>query len=176
MKDIEVLHEGKYLGLYQMGTWEFALRPNAAACVAILPITDNGEIVLIEQFRVPTQSRVIEIPAGLVGDEPEFEGESLAECASRELTEETGYQAKLITPLLASPTSAGMTPEITHLFAATQLTKISAGGGIDGEDITVHVVPFSEVNGFLAEQQAKGLDIDFKIHASLYQAQSKGLI
>lgn len=171
-----MLHEGDYLGLYKMGHWEFALRPHSASCVTILPITETGEIVLIEQFRVPTQSHVIEVPAGLVGDEPEFEGESLAECAGRELIEETGYKAGKITQLIATPTSAGMTPEITHMFAATELEKVGSGGGVAGEDITVHNVPFSEINDFLTAREAEGFAIDFKIHASLYLAQSKGLL
>ncbi len=176
MSEIEVLHEGKYLGLYQRGNWEFVLRPNASVCATILPITDAGEIVLVEQFRVPMQARVIEVPAGLVGDEPEFEGESIADCAGRELLEETGYRAESIIELIATPTSAGMTPEITHMFAATGLSKVHDGGGVDGEDITVHVVPLSEIDRFLASKQAEGLHIDFKIHASLYKAKELDLI
>ena len=176
MNEIEVLHEGTYLGLYKRDNWEFALRPNSSACVTILPITDVGEIILVEQFRVPTQSRVIEVPAGLVGDEPEFVGESLAESAGRELIEETGYKAGKITQLIASPTSAGMTPEHTHMFAATEMIKVSDGGGVAGENITVHTVPFADLNNFLAEKESQGFAIDFKIYASLYLAQSKGLL
>ncbi len=176
MSEIEVLHEGIYLSLYQRGNWEFALRPNASVCATILPITNEGKIVLVEQFRVPTQTRVIEVPAGLVGDEPEFEGESVADSAARELTEETGYRATSITELIATPTSAGMTSEITHMFAATGLTKVSDGGGVDGENITVHVIPATEVDTFLDGKQSAGYHIDFKIHASLYLAKSKGII
>ncbi|MEO1858199.1 MAG: NUDIX hydrolase [Rubritalea sp.] len=176
MREIEVLHAGKYLGLYQRDNWEFALRPNASVCATILPITDTEEIVLIEQFRVPMQAHVIEVPAGLVGDEPEFEGETIADCAGRELLEETGYKADKITELIATPTSAGMTPEITHMFAATGLSKIHDGGGVDGEDISVHVIPLSELDRFLATKQADGLLIDFKIHASIYKAKELGLI
>jgi ADP-ribose pyrophosphatase len=176
MSEIEVLHEGKYLGLYKRGNWEFALRPNASVCATILPITDAGEIVLVEQFRIPMQARVIEVPAGLVGDEPEFKGESIADCAGRELLEETGYKADSIIELIAAPTSAGMTPEITHMFAATGLSKVHDGGGVYGEDITVHVVPLTELDSFLATKQTEGLLIDFKIHASMYKAKVLGLI
>ena len=172
---IKTIAEGKYLGLYQAGSWEFAKRPNSTACVGILPILNKEDIILIEQFRIPTQSRVIEIPAGLVGDEPEFVDESLAETANRELIEETGYTGK-ITPLIASPTSAGMTPELTHLFAATELTKVGDGGGVAGEDITVHIVPLAFIDTFLAEKEADGCLIDFKIQASLWIAQQKNLI
>lgn len=173
--DISTLAEGKYLGLYKRGTWEFAKRPNSTACVGILPILNREEIILIEQYRIPTQQRVIEIPAGLVGDEPEFVGESMAETANRELIEETGYSGT-ITPLIASPTSAGMTPEITHLFAATELTKVGTGGGVAGEDITTHVIRLERLDTFLNEKEAKGYLIDFKIQACLWIARQKNLL
>lgn len=174
--EVVALHEGDYLGLYRRGNWEFALRPQAAVCATILPLTDAGEVVLVEQFRVPMQQRVVEVPAGLVGDEPEFEGESVADCAARELLEETGFRAGKMIELLASPTSAGMTPEVTHMFAATGITKEHDGGGVDGEDIQVHVVPLENLDQFLADKQAAGLAIDFKIHASMYQASALGLL
>ena len=47
----------------------------------------------MEQFRKPVTARVIEIPAGLVGDEKEYREETLADSARRELLEETGFQA-----------------------------------------------------------------------------------
>ncbi len=166
----EVLHEGNYLGLYRRDDWEFAERPNSTSVVGILAITDDSEIVLIEQHRHPVNQRVIEIPAGLVGDEPEHEGEALEDTANRELLEETGYHARSIEPLLSSPTSAGMTSEITHLFFATELIKKGEGGGTENENITVHHVPVNFVDAWLAERQAEGCLIDFKIHAALWCA------
>ena len=70
-------------------------------------------------------------------------------------------------PLLSSPTSPGMTPEITHLFHATGLTAESEGGGIAGEDITVHIVPLEGLRAFLSAKEAGGAVLDFKIHAAL---------
>jgi len=174
-KEITTIAEGKFLGLYTKDNWEFAKRPNSTGCVGILPILNKTEIILIEQYRVPMQSKVIEIPAGLVGDEPEFLGESLAETANRELIEETGYSGK-ITPLIVSPTSPGMTPELTYLFAASDLTQVGAGGGVAGEDITVHTVALASLDTFLEEKQREGYLIDYKIHSSLWVAQQKNLI
>lgn len=168
--------EGHYLGLYEIGTWEFAERPNSLSVVGVLPITGDGEIVLVEQFRVPVQKNVVEIPAGLVGDEPEHRGESLKDTARRELLEETGYRASKITALLSSPTSAGMTTEITHLFAATGLAREHGGGGVGGEDITVHHVALGDLGGWLVGKERDGCHIDFKIHACLYLAGQLGLI
>lgn len=170
MSEPETLFETRWLGLYRIGHWDFVKRPNADACVGILALTPDDEVVLVEQFRVPVQQKVIEIPAGLVGDEEEFRGEALSATAARELLEETGYRAGKIELLLASPTSAGMTPEITHLFQATGLVKESAGGGTEHEDIQVHLVPRSELRAWLKAKEADGYLIDFKIHAALWAA------
>ncbi|MGJ8697171.1 MAG: NUDIX hydrolase [Verrucomicrobiaceae bacterium] len=159
--------EGRYLSLREIDDWEFATRPYASGVVAILAITPENDLVLVEQFRRPMQARVLEICAGLVGDEPEFKGESLADCARRELLEETGYTAPSITPLLSSPTSSGMTNEMTHFFLAENATKIADGGGVDGEDITTHLVPITELGNFFNDSLNRGILIDFKIHAAL---------
>jgi ADP-ribose pyrophosphatase len=164
------LYESKWLGLYRIGHWDFVRRPHSDACVGILAVTDNNEIVLVEQFRIPVGKRVVEIPAGLVGDEPEHRGESLADTAARELMEETGHRATEIRPILSSPTSAGMTPEFTHLFLATGLSRETEGGGVSGEDITVHHVPLAELRNFLEGKISEGLAVDFKIHAALAAA------
>jgi ADP-ribose pyrophosphatase len=143
---------------------------HSANCVGILAITPADEIILVEQFRIPIQQRVIEIPAGIVGDEPEFLGESLAETAGRELLEETGYRAGTIEKLISTPTSAGLTSEFIHLFQASDLIREHDGGGVSGENIIVHHVPMSELREWLTEQEDSGKVIDFKIHAALWLA------
>lgn len=159
--------EGRFLSLREIDDWEFATRPNATAVVGILAMTPEKEVILVEQYRRPVQARVLEICAGLVGDEPDFEDESLADTARRELLEETGYVSDQVTHLLSSPTSAGMTDEITHLFFAENATKSGPGGGVDGENITTHLVPFDELSGFFKNCENEGILIDFKIHAAL---------
>lgn len=174
--EIKTLAEGKYLGLYTRDTWEFTARPNSSGVVGILPITDDRQVVLVEQFRVPVQASVIEIPAGLVGDEIEFIDESLTETAARELLEETGYRADKLCLLLSSPTSAGMTTETTHFFAATGLTRQHQGGGTKHEEIIVHHVSLAELASWLENKRSEGLLIDFKIHACLCLAQQRGIL
>lgn len=166
----ETLFETRWIRLLRIGHWDFVRRPQANVCVGVLAITPENEIILVEQFRIPVQRRVIEIPAGIVGDEPEHLGESLAETAARELLEETGYRAKTIDPLLASPTSAGLTSEFIHLFFAKDLVRENDGGGVSGEDIIVHHVPLTELRGWLRDQEASGKAIDSKIQAALWQA------
>lgn len=166
----ETLFETRWLGLYRIGHWDFVRRPHSDSCVGILAITPDDEIILVEQFRIPLQRHVIEVPAGLVGDEPGFAGESLAETARRELLEETGYRAGTIVPLIVSPTSAGMSSEYIHLFHAKDLVRENGGGGVAGENITVHHVPLSGLRQWLAGQEAGGKVIDFKIHSALWLA------
>ncbi|NQX02353.1 NUDIX hydrolase [bacterium] len=170
MPTTETLFESRWLGLYRIGTWDFVRRPHSDAAVGILAITPEREIILVEQFRIPMQRRVIELPAGLVGDEPEFVGESLAATAGRELLEETGYRAGLMVPLIASPTSSGMTSEYVHLFHAGDLVREHDGGGVGGENIVVHHVPLAGLRDWFAEQEAAGKLIDFKIHSALWLA------
>lgn len=170
----ETLFETRWLVLQRIGHWDFVRRPHSNSCVGILPITADGEIVLVEQFRIPVGANVIEIPAGIVGDEDEHRGESLVESAARELLEETGYCAGKMTPLIDTPTSAGMTSEIVHLFLATDLAREHQGGGVGGEKITVHHVPIGGLHEWFAAQQAAGKIIDFKIHACLWLAGQHG--
>lgn len=171
MEEYEVLYRSQWLMLCRRDTWEFAKRPQCDAAVGILAITDAQEIILVEQYRWPMKAFVMEIPAGLVGDEEEFADESLAQTAARELEEETGYQAASMKLLLSSPTSAGMTSETTHLYFATGLQQISSGGGVEGEAIRVHKVKLTDLRNWLQVQQSAGKLIDFKIHAALAAAQ-----
>jgi len=164
------LFETPWLSLHRIGRWDYVRRPHSEACVGVLAVTDDDRVVLIEQFRIPVGKRVIEIPAGLYGDDPVHAGETPAECAARELFEETGFRASSIEPLIITPTSAGMTSEWTHLFHATGLTRENQGGGVGGEEIRTHLVPVSEIRSWLEARQSEGMGVDFKIHAALWLA------
>lgn len=65
---------------------EYIVHPGA---VAVIPILDDGRIVLVRQYRYPLQRVLLEFPAGKIDP-----GESVARCAERELREETGYTAR----------------------------------------------------------------------------------
>jgi 8-oxo-dGTP pyrophosphatase MutT (NUDIX family) len=90
-QDRRILAEGKFLRLVVENGWEWVERRNTQGAVVIAAITEHNEIVLIEQYRIPLAARVIELPAGLAGDEPGSRHEALIEAARRELLEETGY-------------------------------------------------------------------------------------
>jgi len=83
----------------------------------VLPVTDEGKLVLVKQFRYPFQKFLIESPAGKLE-----KGEDPYECAARELTEETGYDSENITKLGEIYTSPGFCDEILYLYLATNLT------------------------------------------------------
>jgi ADP-ribose pyrophosphatase len=117
----EVLYEGRFLTVRKKGHWEYVERRKASGIVAILAITDNRGLILVEQFRIPVNKRVIEIPAGLAGDIAGNETETLAEAAKRELLEETGYEAQRMEYLTEGPASAGLSTEVITLFRAHEL-------------------------------------------------------
>ena len=166
----ETLHAGRFVHLKRRQGWEYAERVNVPGIALIVAVTDAGELVLNEQFRIPVQRRVIELPAGLVGDQPDCAGEALAEGARRELLEETGFAADQMAYLSAGPPSAGITNEILTLFRATGLRRVAAGGGVDGEGIQVHLVPLDQVPAWLRQREAEGCLIDPKVFIGLYFA------
>jgi len=166
-------YRGRYLSLLEREGWEFASRCNASGVVVIVAVTDDGELVLVEQYRKPVHAQVIELPAGLVGDHVN-PGETELEAASRELIEETGYAAGRMELLMASPSSPGMSDEIITFVLATELRRVGPGGGDPSEDIVVHTVPLEQVDAFLASQQTAGKPMDPKVYAALYWLQKSG--
>lgn len=163
---ITTLHRTKHLELVQDERWVFARRPNASAVVAVIAVTPANELLLVEQHRIPVQASVIELPAGLVGDEQA--DESLATAAGRELEEETGWRPEACQVISCGPSSAGLTNELVTLIRARGLVQVNAGGGVAGEKITVHCVPVQGIAGWLSARAAAGTLIDHKIYAALW--------
>lgn len=159
-KPVETVWQGKYLVAKRKGRWEFVSRAGGIRAAVILAI-DAGEVILVEQFRVPLGRACLELPAGLVGDIDA--GESVADSARRELEEETGYRADRIDDLGDFYSSPGMASESFTLVRATGLTKVGDGGGDGDENILVHRVLPSEVAAFVAAKRAEGLAIDVKL-------------
>ncbi len=163
--DVAVQWRGKYLEVRKTGTWEYAARAGDIGAAVILALTDAREIVLVEQYRVPHGARSIELPAGLIGDTDTADTAPAA--AARELYEETGFAATRWENLGDFATSPGMSSEMFSLFRATGLTRPGHGGGVDGEDINVHVVALADLPAFLAAQRARGLVIDCRLVMAL---------
>ena len=166
----EVDHEGKYLTVLRKGRWEYVARRNTTGVVIILAVTPEGDLLLVEQFRPPVGTTVIELPAGLAGDIAGAEDEDLSVAARRELEEETGWTAARMVRLTGGPVSAGLTSEVVTFFRAEGLTRIGPGGGDASEDIAIHSVPLADAPAFLAAREAAGAVVDPKVYAALYFA------
>ncbi len=156
---------GKYLEVHRTDTWEYVARVAKMGAAVILAVTEAREIVLVEQYRTPLGGRSIELPAGLIGDTGE--GDTVLTAAARELAEETGFAAAEWEDLGAFATSPGMSAEMFNLVRASGLTRIGPGGGVDGEDIAVHVVPKAALAAFLAERRRAGCVIDCRLIVAL---------
>ncbi len=146
-----VLAEGRWLRLIDDDGWEYAERTGSRGVAVIVAVTDDSELLLVEQYRRAIKSRVIEPPAGLVGDHAEHADEDASAAARRELLEETGYEARDMEFVMECPSSPGMVSETYRLYRASGLVRRGPGGGDDGEDITVHAIPLAEVADFLRE-------------------------
>lgn len=169
--DLTILAQTTHLRFVRRKNWDYVTRANASGVVCILAVTPENNLLLVEQYRLPVERRVIEFPAGLAGDREGEQHESLALAAQRELWEETGYEAESIEEVFVGPSSAGLTDELITFFIARDLKKTGPGGGDEGEEITLHEVPWPEIDRWLAEQSAEGRLIDVRVPTGLYLLQ-----
>ena len=109
---------------------EWIKHPGASA---VIPVTDNNEIILVRQYRYPIQALTMEIPAGKL----DVAGEDPLECAKRELEEETGYSAQEYQFLTKLATTVGFSDEFIYIYAARGL---KAGQQHTDEDEFINVV------------------------------------
>jgi ADP-ribose diphosphatase len=166
----QTLYAGRYLTMSARGRWEYVTRNTRRPGVGIVAITNDGRIVLVEQYRSAIGRTVVEIPAGLAGDVAGAEDEPLLLAAQRELREETGYVAERWRELYCGYSSPGLTDESIVLFRAEGLKKVDAGGGDGSESIVIHEVPLDDIETWLAEHKHA---VDLKLMAGLYAARSR---
>jgi len=142
--------------------WESFERVNCKGIVAVVPVTDNKEVLLIKQFRPPLKRYVIEFPAGL-----NDRGETLQDAARRELLEETGYSAREIIYLGEGPVSSGASGEVLTVFLAKGPEFKGIVNRDETEDIEVVKVPMDELYQKLSDLQSEGTLVDLKIFGLL---------
>jgi ADP-ribose pyrophosphatase len=128
----EVLGQGRFLRLVRRGGWEFVQRTKPVRSAFIGAITEDGRLILTEEYRIPVDRPVIGFPAGLIGDGEDQDDETLEAGALRELREEIGYEAQRITLLTEGPTSPGQTEEVIAIVLAEGLRKVGPEGGSKG--------------------------------------------
>ncbi|MBB5016547.1 NUDIX hydrolase [Rehaibacterium terrae] len=162
----ETMCEGRYLRLVRRGRWEYAERTNAGCAVIVIAVTPEDKVVFVEQYRIPIAAPTIEMPAGLVGDVDA--DDTLEAAAKRELLEETGWSAERVEVLMSGPTSSGMSNETVAFVRAHGLTRMSAGGGDETEDIIVHEVPRAEAAAWLCRKMTEGYALDPKLWTGLW--------
>lgn len=156
----EVMWQGRFITAKKRGKWEYVGRARGIKAAVILAVED-GNVLLVEQYRVPLGANCIELPAGLIGDHDE--GEDTLTSATRELEEETGYRAQSLEILGEFFSSPGMVSESFTLVRATGLTKVGNGGGVDGENIIVHHVALGNIASFVKAKRAEGCVVDVKL-------------
>lgn len=107
--------------------------------VAIVPILDDGRILLVRQYRYATGKELLEIPAGTLE-----QGEAPDTCARRELKEETGYTAGSMKKILTMYMAPGYSSEVIHLYFATAL-KAGEKHTEEDEDISTEAYGCDEL-------------------------------
>lgn len=156
----EVMWQGHFITVKRRDKWEYVGRARGIKAAVILAVEDH-HVLLVEQYRVPLSANCIELPAGLIGDHDD--SEDALTSAARELEEETGYRASKLENIGEFFSSPGMVSESFTLVRATGLTKISDGGGVDGENIIVHRIELSALPSFVQAKRAEGCVVDVKL-------------
>lgn len=121
------------------GELEMIRHSGASAVVPLLELPGGEKkVVLIRQYRYAAEGYLYEVPAGRLDT-----GETPEDCAHRELKEETGYTAAVMTPLTTIFTTPGFTDERIHLFLATGLS--SGESQLESDEVLdLHPVEMSE--------------------------------
>ena len=163
---MKTVFEGDHVLVLERDGWQYVERKQGKEAVAVIAETEDGKVILTEQLRRPVDARVIDFPAGLVGDEGG--SDNPAETAKRELEEETGYVCDSVELLAKGPTSPGITSEVVSLYRAHGVRKKGEGGGVGGEDITVHTVPREELAAWLKGKEKERVLVDLKLWGGLY--------
>ena len=124
MKDSQLIYDGRVLHVYKdkvdlpngrTSTREYCKHGGA---VAVVPLTKDGKVVCVRQYRYALGRVTLEIPAGKL----DYPGEDHEEAALRELREETGYRTDKLTPIGNLSTSPALLTEIIYMYLAKDMT------------------------------------------------------
>lgn len=144
---------------------EIVRHPGAVAVIAVTP---EEKMVLVRQFRKPLEKTILEIPAGKLE-----KGEEPIDCARRELTEETGYQAMSMEHVSSFYTSPGFADELIHIYEATGLTAGEAKPDHD-EFVDLIEVSLEEAKGYILSGDIMDAKTVFAIYHWLNKLSKEG--
>jgi len=113
--------------------------------INVIPLTRDGQLILIEQYRHGTGELTLEIPGGMVD-----EGESASEAAARELLEETGYKAAGLELLGRTRPNPAIQNNWLHIYVASNCRMIEKPRFDGVEHIGLRAVSIGEVPGLIA--------------------------
>lgn len=150
------------------GEWEYVERKDA---VIIFPLTRNKEVILEKIFRIPANSFVIELPAGMLDKKKE----TSKKAAQRELLEETGYLAKKLIPITSTLLNPALEKTKLIIFFAPDVEYVGKRKMEDTEEIEVIKVPLGKLVYFLLNPP-KGTKSEIKTLGILPILAKKGLI
>jgi len=115
--------------------------------VVVVPVTDDGDVLLVRQFRAAVNGEMLEIPAG----KRDVAGEPVEVTAARELEEEVGMRAASMVKLAEFYNSPGFCDEHSFLFLATGLTPCATSAqGNEEQHMTIERVPLDSVPAMIA--------------------------
>ncbi|MGR3764910.1 NUDIX domain-containing protein [Rossellomorea sp. NS-SX7] len=151
----ETIYQGKIIDLQvdevqlpngKTSKRELIKHPGAVAVIALTP---EGKIVMVEQYRKALEKSIVEIPAGKL--EP---GEEPIITAARELEEETGYGCETLEHLISFYTSPGFADELVHLYIAKDITRIEEARELDEDEfVDLIEVTMEEALGLIKEKR-----------------------
>ena len=171
----QLLYQGRWSNLVefsyedekkQIRKWEGLHRKNnAEAVIIIAKMKPSDRYIIIRQFRPPTNSYILEFPAGLVDS-----GETREQTATRELSEETGYfgEVEKISPrLYSSPGILSEAVSFAHIQVDENLpdNQRPTAQNEPGEFITVFKKSVDEISKFFNQESSRGVKFDVKLYS-----------
>ncbi len=118
--------------------------------VVVVPVLDDGRVLLVRQFRAAVEDDLLEVPAG----KRDVDGEPVETTAHRELAEEVGMTAGRMELLSEFFNSPGFCDEHSYLFLARDLTPCEVSAqGIEEEHMTIETVELADVPAMIADRR-----------------------